>query len=301
MDHMMPEMDGIEATAAIRALGSDVPIIALTANAISGMKEMFLSKGFNDYLAKPIEMSKLDEIMVRWIPKEKNVRNERPAEGSAGGMHGGTEKPQTTAYSALVNIGVDVAKGIRMTGGAETAYRKVLRSFGNDAMYRLPLFAAMPCKESLSDFAIHAHALKSAAATIGAASVSAQAAELEAAGKAGDLETIEKGLASFYGDLKNLAEQIEKTLAAEEGGPAATNLGESMPLFTELSSALEEEDIAAIRRILAELEERPFDSATKGILSDISNAVMMSEFEDAVKKVKSILQAVSRERAGESN
>ncbi|MCL2044739.1 MAG: response regulator [Treponema sp.] len=72
MDHMMPEMDGIEATAAIRAFNKNVPIIALTANAVSGMKEMFLEKGFNDFLAKPIDVSKLDETLVRWIPKEKH-------------------------------------------------------------------------------------------------------------------------------------------------------------------------------------------------------------------------------------
>jgi CheY-like chemotaxis protein len=78
MDHMMPEMDGVETTAAIRALDRDyakqMPIIALTANAISGMKEMFLEKGFNDYLAKPIEIPKLDEIMGKWIPQEKRKK-----------------------------------------------------------------------------------------------------------------------------------------------------------------------------------------------------------------------------------
>jgi CheY-like chemotaxis protein len=78
MDHMMPEMDGIETTAAIRAWEKEngnshkqIPIIALTANAVSGMKEMFIEKDFNDLLAKPIDVSKLDEILARWIPKEK--------------------------------------------------------------------------------------------------------------------------------------------------------------------------------------------------------------------------------------
>ena len=74
MDHMMPEMDGIEATAAIRALGgrfATLPIVALTANVVSGMREMFMENGFDDFLAKPIEESLLDEVMVRWIPTEK--------------------------------------------------------------------------------------------------------------------------------------------------------------------------------------------------------------------------------------
>jgi CheY-like chemotaxis protein len=78
MDHMMPEMDGIETTAAIRAWEKEqqkdreqVPIIALTANAVLGMREMFIESGFNDFLSKPIDVSKLDEILDRWIPKEK--------------------------------------------------------------------------------------------------------------------------------------------------------------------------------------------------------------------------------------
>jgi len=75
MDHMMPEMDGIEAVAAIRAWEkelhgngkSPVPIVALTANVILGMKEMFIEKGFNDFLAKPVNIAKLDEVLVRWL------------------------------------------------------------------------------------------------------------------------------------------------------------------------------------------------------------------------------------------
>ncbi|GHV84213.1 hypothetical protein AGMMS50212_15530 [Spirochaetia bacterium] len=84
MDHMMPGMDGIEATAAIREWEkaqaeagksrSQVPIIALTANAITGVKEMFLAQGFDDYLSKPIDIAKLNDVMEKWIPKE--MRNE---------------------------------------------------------------------------------------------------------------------------------------------------------------------------------------------------------------------------------
>ena len=86
MDHMMPEMDGIETTDAIRAWEQEkfvsaphapIPIVALTANAITGMKAIFLEKGFNDFLAKPIDISKLDEILLRWIPKDKIVKNDK--------------------------------------------------------------------------------------------------------------------------------------------------------------------------------------------------------------------------------
>jgi len=80
MDHMMPQMDGIEATKLIREMGSEnpsyaeLPIIALTANAISGIKEMFLANGFNDFLSKPIDTVKLNIVLARWIPKEKQEK-----------------------------------------------------------------------------------------------------------------------------------------------------------------------------------------------------------------------------------
>jgi CheY-like chemotaxis protein len=77
MDHKMPDMDGIETTLKIRSMGEEdpyykeVPVIALTANAVSGTKEMFMGNGFNDFLSKPIDTVKLDTILERWIPKVK--------------------------------------------------------------------------------------------------------------------------------------------------------------------------------------------------------------------------------------
>jgi CheY-like chemotaxis protein len=71
---MMPGMDGVEAAAIIRNMDKNIPIIALTANALAGMEEMFLEKGFNDFIAKPIDVRKLDEIIRRWIPEEKQVK-----------------------------------------------------------------------------------------------------------------------------------------------------------------------------------------------------------------------------------
>jgi len=74
MDHMMPETDGIETTARIRAMGGKyefLPIIALTANAVQGVREMFLANGFNDFLSKPVNTGELVRILENWLPAEK--------------------------------------------------------------------------------------------------------------------------------------------------------------------------------------------------------------------------------------
>jgi len=110
MDHMMPEMDGIEATAAIRAWEKDamsfaegetqrylrkqIPIVALTANAVVGMREKFIENGFSDFLAKPIDVSKLDEMLSRWIPKEKREQGIGSEVGKRGDV-ANTQSPLT--------------------------------------------------------------------------------------------------------------------------------------------------------------------------------------------------------------
>jgi HPt (histidine-containing phosphotransfer) domain-containing protein len=188
---------------------------------------------------------------------------------------------------------VDFAKGIAMTGGSDAAYRKVLAAFRKDALDRLPLFERVPGEPELSLFTTNVHALKSAAATIGAASVSQEAAELEAAGKAGDLALITGRLPQFYRDIQNLAEQIGLALNREETGkPGNKGAGAifalNIPLFTELAKALEQEDIGTIRRILAELEEKPLDAKETEIINNISNAVLMSDFEEAIKEIEAL-------------
>jgi len=75
MDHMMPEMGGVEATKIIREIYANLPIIALTANAVSGVKEMFLENGFNDFLSKPIDIVNLNSILETWLPKGKQIKH----------------------------------------------------------------------------------------------------------------------------------------------------------------------------------------------------------------------------------
>jgi CheY-like chemotaxis protein/HPt (histidine-containing phosphotransfer) domain-containing protein len=202
MDHMMPEMDGVEAAAAIRAFRGDyfrrVPIIALTANAISGMREMFLKKGFNDYLSKPIEMQKLKEILNKWIPPGKRQSTDSVAEEDAA--------PVTPRRLAL--DGVDVERGIQTMGGSEQSYRELLKLFREDVLERLDILRGAPKEEDLQLFVIQTHALKSAAANIGALSLSADAALLEDAGKRGDIEAIRNGLDRFREALIRLTESI---------------------------------------------------------------------------------------------
>jgi signal transduction histidine kinase/CheY-like chemotaxis protein len=295
MDHMMPDVDGIEATAEIRLWEASlkkhgiahnaIPIIALTANAVSGMREMFIEKGFDDFLAKPIDISKLDEMLTRWIPKEKRVQ------GSGIGDRGSDPKPEPRPLAPIP--GVDTAKGISLTGGKEAFYRRVLDLYQKDALERLPRLQTVPEADAMNNFITQVHSLKSASASIGAAGLSAEAAALEAAGKAGNLAFIKDNLRAFTEHLTELVENIHAALEpAQSVVPQVSNApAPYSPLLIDLQAALKSRDAAKIDHILDELNQKQLDPKTREILEKISDDVLMTEFDNALKNIEGLLYA----------
>ncbi|GHV69118.1 hypothetical protein AGMMS49928_10410 [Spirochaetia bacterium] len=298
MDHMMPDMDGIAATAAIREWeketnsGKPVSIIALTANAITGMREMFLERGFNDYLSKPIEIARLNEVLEKWIPEEK--RENYPMDSLTAGSE--ESSPLNPPFTLP---GVDIEKGIAMTGGTVEGYKKVLSMFRKDAEERLILLQTPPDDAGLPLFITQVHALKSASASIGAAELSAEAARLEAAGKgalqnnAGDLALIGEALPGFMKSLAELAAGIGDALdekAAEAKKDQSAGLTAIVPLLRELWDALEAQKAETIDRILDELTQQSLDPKTREALDEISDQVLMAEYTKAAEKVKELLE-----------
>ncbi|MDR3139558.1 MAG: response regulator [Treponema sp.] len=210
MDHMMPGMDGVEATARIRALGGrfrELPIIALTANVVSEMREMFLKSGFNDYLAKPIEMIRLDDILRTWLPEQKREipHSAAPSPGAQKISSPGEEIPPVE--------GLDIKRGITMTGGSPGVYREILELYCKDVEKRLDILSQVPRAETLPLFTTLVHALKSASANIGAAALSEEAARLEIAGRERDMTAIREHLDQFRENLLALSARIRQTLS----------------------------------------------------------------------------------------
>jgi CheY-like chemotaxis protein len=300
MDHMMPEMDGIEATAHIRTWEAEqgvlaVPIIALTANAVVGMREMFIEKGFNDFLAKPIDISKLDEMLNHWILRGKKGIGDRSSE-----LNVASESSTTISNNNPQSLlqGVDIQRGISMTGGTMALYRQVLDLFCKDAEERLPVLQNVPEVAVLHGFVIQVHALKGSSASIGAAEISTKAVKLEAAGKAGDIDFIRENLSDFAKALAELIDGISAwENAAKEGipnGEVASNGDyahvEVSRLLHELATALENENAGDIDRILEELNAQNLDAETKEALGKISDNVLMAEFDSAEEIVRSLLK-----------
>ena len=286
MDHMMPEMDGIDTTVAIRSLGEKyrlLPIIALTANAVGGVKELFKAEGLDDFLAKPIEMSKLNAILQKWIPKEK----QRIKEEVVISEHENLEIP-----------GLDVRRGLVNSGGKREGYHKILEIFVIDSEKRLSELMKHHKNEDIRALTICVHALKSSAANIGAFEVTLMASELEVAGKNDDTNFIDANIHSFSNILSELMESIRIFLAAlpknEDMGHRVADGGLLQSSLVELTQHMKNLDIDSVEIILAEWSTYQWDDEISECISQIKDAFELFDYDSvemAVSRLKTVCGA----------
>ena len=181
MDHMMPEMDGIEAMKRIRALDSEyarsVPIISLTANAITGNDKMFVESGFQAYLSKPIDMLQLDTILKKWV---RNKARETPAAADSP-----VKEPELIVRDISI-AGIDAGKVFRIYGDDIQLFRSVLRTYVNSAPEIIEKLRAVT-KDTLANYAINVHGLRGVCSNIGASDIAEKAAKMESSAKSGNL------------------------------------------------------------------------------------------------------------------
>jgi CheY-like chemotaxis protein len=259
MDHMMPEMDGIEATRNIRILKGyyyqNLPIIALTANAIIGMKEMFLSHGFNDYLSKPIEVSKLDNILASWLPREKQVKKTFPDELQ-------TDDAVISEDSPVEGINIQAGK-VRYQ---EKIYLQVLRAYCLhtpvllEKLYRL---RKEPFSEKgMDDYIITIHGLKGSTYGICADETAKLAEALEKAARERNIQFIEANNGAFMETieklLKGLKDFLAGTVDASEVKPSAAKPDPA--LLEKLADACKHYKATAMEEILESIEAFQYES-----------------------------------------
>jgi len=276
MDHMMPEMDGVEATQNIRKLGgkfAHLPIVALTANAIVGAREMFLANGFNDFLSKPIEVSKLNSILAKWIPQEKQQQ--------------GTINQQEDDIAPEIRIpGVDVARGVSLSGGSFSTYIEVLGVYlknGNEKMTQLENCVS---QGDISLYTTYVHAMKSASANIGAGELSKEAATLEEAGTKNDFDFITANNAAFLQKLKTLLAGIKEVVDASVG-TADVNIDDEQlaQLLAKLKSALETFDVVTIDDVSEQLRLYTSHPENGAALDEILQAAFVGQYQQAIEKI----------------
>ncbi|MCL2253418.1 MAG: ATP-binding protein [Lachnospiraceae bacterium] len=211
MDHMMPEMDGIQATAEIRKMGNkyiDLPIIALTANAIRGAKEMFMANGFHDFLSKPIDSKQLNEKLKKWLPLDK-IQGEVPITNETAEESSGEEEIEKiiNGIAAIDEINMEI--GLSRFSGIKYMYAEAIEMFINRLPNDLNQMTIQLEEADVYSFAIAIHSLKSVLSTIGAMRLSETAFRMETAAKDSDLEYCVR---IFYG-FRDKVEKLHQCLS----------------------------------------------------------------------------------------
>ena len=259
MDHMMPEMDGIETTKKIREAGYTKPIIALTANAVAGQAKVFLENGFDDFISKPIDIRQLSKVLKTWI------RDKAPPE-----VVEEAKRQQSTAKEIIHQTKTDL-----------------LGIFAKDAKKVLPVIEdtlkniTKATEEDLRQFTIKVHAMKSALANIDEHEASKLAAELEKAGKEQNKNAIETETSAFLAKLKDIITKIDE--AADTGADADENPTYLREQLQIISNACANYDVQSAETALENLKKMHWTSETKALLDKISEHLLLSDFEAAGK------------------
>ena len=229
LDQRMPGMDGTQTLKVIRDLDSglnkDTPIICLTADAIRGAKEKYMSEGFTDYLTKPVEGKALEKMLVTYLPAdkvEKSAKNEgthemgsrqtaeENGESKATGeidLNGGAPDADDAFETKLAAAGIDTEAGIGYAQGDKDFYRDILKEYVTGHADHSEKLIGYYEKKDWDNYSVLVHAVKSTSRTIGAGALADLAAKMELASKDRDIDFVEK-------EHANTLEQYSKTASA---------------------------------------------------------------------------------------
>lgn len=298
MDHMMPVMDGVRTLHAIRDMegnpSKDIPVIALTANAVVGAKEFYLDAGFEDYLSKPIEPEKLEDMLIAYLPKELVYLTEETNDPVAE-----AESLQAINEESLIDMGINAAQGLKYMGGSRFLYEKVLRDFREILLEKEEQLKIMLNKGDVSGYAIIVHALKGNARNVGADELADEAFELEKKSKAGSLEEVEVRSPILFGMMHTLGENLDRYLTSdvfikeepkeepqEKGMLSEEEWKEKLLL---LNKCLDEFDSEGIEQSIQELKQYDLSEDKKKLLRMCKKAVNDFAYDVAMDIVSSAL------------
>jgi len=267
MDHMMPQMDGLEATKIIRGMGYDSPIVALTANAVTGQSEVFLSSGFDDFISKPIDIRQLNTVLNKMIrdkqePEllEETRRRAREKE---------SKHPDRAARRDIDPFFAEI--------------------FVRDARKSLAVLEALAEKNDygnenrLRAYIISVHGLKSALANVGRTDLSELASNLEHAGREGKLDIIITETDAFLESLRAFVDELTPARDSD-GGDGDVVANEDKQYLAEklldIKAACEVFNENAADNILTELRKRVWPRKTANMLRSIAEYLLHSDFDE---------------------
>jgi len=279
MDHMMPDMDGIEAVRIIREeIGTDyarnIPIIALTANAIVGNEKIFLENGFQAFISKPIDMIRMDSILRKWV-KKKDFKEEN--EISEQINH---DKKNKTLLSRITIDGVNIDTGLECFAGNEEIYIKVLQSYTENTRPLLDIIQGHLESGNLANYAVTVHGIKGSSFGIGAMRAGLEAERLEHLAKTGKTEQVLFENSAFVEYLTRLLNSINDALVMlnkKNNKPFATS--PDPELLQELRKACGEYDVGKVDKIMELLEVYEYENGA-GLITWLHEQIKEMNFNE---------------------
>ena len=271
MDHMMPEMDGVETSSEIRRTIPDAdftPIIALTANVLEGSKELFLKAGMVDMIAKPIDFKDLNMKMIKWLPNYL-IHEEKEEEGS-GQAEGEESVREEELYDCL-----DCEKAIKGLGTV-ALFKKVVEDYYKNGPDTLSTIKHALEVKDFDTYAIKTHSLKSTSRQIGATELGDYAEKLEKAGKASD----ENEIAKYHDETMAMFEELLNGLSKYFAGDSSGDEGKAQitdekinEIFEKLFAACEELDMDVMEECGKELENYSYPDNKKETVEKLISAI----------------------------
>ncbi len=283
MDHMMPELDGIETTRIIRRLHEEydsVPIIALTANVMEETRAMFLVEGMNDFVAKPIELKIMLSKLKQWLPSHKLQK----IEGS--GEHEKEKRERLRRISAEIEIPMLDVKSALMLAGNETLFWEIVREFAKTIPQKTSLIQQYLTEKNWKKYTIEVHALKSFAKQVGALELSDLAAKLEQAGNKNDINFIlanNETMMEKYQAYEPILKQYLKGPAEADKPKKGYDRGKVQDILDNMREAIDNLDIDIMDQVAEELEEMTLPEEQKTCFTQLKDAIERLDVENCEK------------------
>ena len=318
LDHRMPGMDGVEAFHALRDMKEEnpnlkTPVIALTANAVTGARQLYIEEGFTDYLSKPVNALRLAQVVQKYLPEEKVVTETERETGESWGTgtmthfspHGeqpslSVEKrvivpvpadsddkklPLEGKLSAKLTDEVSSLPGIDRTAaitncGSEKTFEKALKVFYDTLDERADEIERYEAGGDIKNYTIAVHALKSASRLVGALQLSADALHLEECGNRGDVDEIRDKTPALLRDFRAYKEHLAPFYASteEEADKPLMSTEELAEFYDAVREVAQGFDLDAIDAMIEEAEHYRLPAEESERFRKLKNAVLAADW-----------------------
>lgn len=303
LDHMMPEMDGVETLKWLRKIQMDknkiFTIVAFTANAVSGARKMFLQEGFDEFVSKPVEPLEMERVLKKVLPKSAIAFVEKKDIISMRAPEIVETDAEQDEMAQLENAGIHTQSGIQYCRGDKTFYVELLSQFARESASKETRIWDFYQQNDLENYRIQVHALKSAAKMVGADDLSEMARQAEEAAKNRDESYIREHQEELMAGYRDVVQHIEEVLGSDEDIPKETlteiSGDELVRCLGELKESLVAYEIDRAESLISEMCRAEYQGkSVEEFLDCVRQDVEDFEFDAAAEKVEKILGSMER-------